>query len=120
MKTKSLLAAASALAISATGLAAHEFNASLVVDGQTFVTHTEAPAHMENMDEIFSEWVYRTVETRFVQLDDFDNPGFVFVDQAIDIFAKVDGTEGKSCFSCHEDVAEFAGLRAQMPKVIDG
>jgi sulfur-oxidizing protein SoxA len=32
----------------------------------------------------------------------------------------VDGTEGKSCASCHESVEDFAGLYATMPKVIDG
>ena len=41
----------------------------------------------------------------------FDNPAFVFVDQASDLWETVDGSEGKSCSSCHEDVADFAGLR---------
>ncbi len=99
MKFKSLLATASALAFSATGLTADVGTASLVIDGQTFVSQTAAPAHLENLDEIYSGWLFRADETRNVQLDDFDNPSFVFVDQATDIFAKVDGTEGKSCAS---------------------
>ena len=44
----------------------------------------------------------------------------IFVDQAIDAFSTVDGTEGKSCSSCHESVEAFSGLFAQMPKVVDG
>ena len=44
----------------------------------------------------------------------------IFVDQAMDLFNTVDGSEGKSCASCHESVEEFAGLHATMPKVIDG
>lgn len=119
MKIKSLLAAATALAVSATALTAGE-DLSLMIEGETFVTQTTAPAHAENLTEVFSGWVFRADETQALQIDDFDNPGFIFVDKAIDQFAKVDGTEGKSCSSCHEDVADFAGLRAQMPRMVDG
>ena len=120
MNIKPLLAAASALAFSATGTTADVGTANLIIDGQTLVTQTEAPAHLDAIDEIYSGWLFRKDETRSFQFDDFDNPGFIFVDQAIDEFSKVDGSEGKSCASCHADVAEFAGLRAQMPRVVDG
>ena len=53
-------------------------------------------------------------------LDDFDNPGFVFVDQAIDLWNKVEGTEDKACASCHENVEAFAGLRTTLPRAEDG
>lgn len=94
---------------------------SLIVNGETeMVTETAAPAHMEYIDTIYSGWRFRTDETQALQLDDFDNPAMVFVDQAMDLFNTVDGSEGKSCASCHESVEEFAGLHATMPKVIDG
>ncbi len=120
MKIKSLLKAATILAVSATGVSAGEDSVLSVEGGQSFVTTTAAPAHLEDLSEIYSGWVFRTDETQELQMDDFDNPGFVFVDQAIDLFAKVEGTEGLSCSSCHSDVAEFTGLRAQMPRVVDG
>jgi len=45
----------------------------------------------------------------------------IFVDQALDLFETVDGSEGKSCASCHEGgPEEFAGLHATMPRVVDG
>lgn len=108
-----------ALALTTTSALADE-SASLMVDGQDFTIRAAAPAHLENLDEVLSGWLFRSDETQELQLDDFDNPGFVFVDQAIDLYAAVDGSEGKACATCHEDVAEFAGLRASMPKVVDG
>lgn len=100
--------------------AAAQDNKTLTVEGETLTTETDAPDHLENLDTIYSGWRFRTVETQALQTDDFDNPAMVFVDQARDLFEKVDGTEGKSCASCHEGVEEFAGLTASMPKVIDG
>ncbi len=119
MKLTSTILAVSALVIS-TGVAMADGHAPLMIEDQTFVTETSAPEHLENLDEIFSGWVFRASETQSLQMDDFDNPGMIFVDKAIDLFAEVDGAEGKSCSSCHEDVSEFAGLRAQMPRVVDG
>ncbi|MEE9388757.1 MAG: sulfur oxidation c-type cytochrome SoxA [Paracoccaceae bacterium] len=119
MIMKSLFTTAAALAVSATALSAGE-DSVLSVEGQTFVTQATAPAHAENLSEVFSGWVFRANETQALQLDDFDNPGMVFVDKGIDLFNAVDGSEGKSCSSCHSDVAEFAGLRAQMPRIVDG
>ena len=50
-------------------------------------------------------------------MDDFDNPAFVFIDQAVDTFSTVDGSAGKACVSCHESPEVFKGLRASMPRV---
>ena len=107
----SLLAASTAFA---------DEEATLDVEGEVFVTETAAPAHMENVDTIYSGWVFRTDETQALQTDDFDNPAFVFLDQAIDQWDVVEGSEGKACSSCHEDVADFAGLKATLPRVEDG
>ncbi len=92
----------------------------LFVEGEEFVTETAAPDHVDGVRTIYSGWRFRTPETQALQMDDFENPAMIFVDQAIDLFNTVDGSEGKSCASCHEGVEEFAGLSATMPKVIDG
>ncbi|MEX0369890.1 MAG: sulfur oxidation c-type cytochrome SoxA [Tateyamaria sp.] len=102
------------------GTAAAQDNNSLSIDGADMVTEVAAPAHVENLDTIYSGWRFRSGETQALEMDDFDNPAFVFVDQGIDLFDKVDGTEGKACSSCHENVEDFAGLRTQLPKVKDG
>jgi sulfur-oxidizing protein SoxA len=94
--------------------------AKLTVEGEELTIRATAPAHAENLDEVMSGWIFRSDETQDMQLDDFDNPGFVFVDQAIDLWTKVDGSEEKSCSSCHEDVEDFAGLRPSLPRVDDG
>ncbi|MCP5000991.1 MAG: sulfur oxidation c-type cytochrome SoxA [Hyphomicrobiales bacterium] len=103
----------------AAGAYAQDSN-TLAIDGETFVTETAAPAHMENVDTIYSGWRFRSTETQALELDDFDNPAFVFVDLGLDLWDQVDGSEGKSCSSCHENVEDFAGLRAQLPRVENG
>ncbi|MGE4611307.1 MAG: sulfur oxidation c-type cytochrome SoxA [Paracoccaceae bacterium] len=90
----------------------------LVINGEvTLINEAPAAAHLENIDTVYSGWNYRTTETQSLQLDDFDNPGMIFVDQAIDQWSTVDGEAGKSCASCHEGgPSEFAGLRAVLPR----
>jgi sulfur-oxidizing protein SoxA len=107
--------------IGISGAAFAQDDNTLSIDGETFVTETDAPAHLENLSTIYSGWRFRTPETQALQLDDFDNPAMIFVDQGMDLFNAVDGTEGKSCASCHTGgPEEFAGLHATMPKVVDG
>jgi sulfur-oxidizing protein SoxA len=119
MNIKYLLAAASCSVFAAGALSADE-STNLSVDGEMFVVRAKAPDHMENVDEIYSGWTFRTVETQALQTDDFDNPGFVFVDQAIDQFDMVEGSAEKACSSCHEDVEAFKGLKASLPRVENG
>lgn len=104
------------LLISTPGFAYAQDSNSLSIDGQVLVTETAAPAHMENIDTIYSGWRFRSQETQAMEIDDFDNPGFVFLDQAYELWDAVEGTEGKSCSSCHE-AEDFVGLRAQLPRV---
>ncbi len=123
MKFTSLLAATAAAAMLAAGAAqaSGPDEDTLVINGETeMVTETAAPDHLDGVSTIYSGWRFRTDQTQAMQLDDFENPAMIFVDQAIDLWNAVDGTEGKSCASCHEGPEEFAGLHASMPKVIDG
>jgi len=107
-------------AISFAGMAYAQDSNTLTIDGESLVTETAAPAHMENIDTIYSGWRFRSTETQALELDDFDNPAFVFVDQGIDLWDSVDGSEGKACSSCHENVEDFAGLRTELPRVENG
>jgi len=107
------------LAAGATSALADE-GATLMTNGETFITETAAPSHMENVDTIYSGWVFRIDETQHMQQDDFDNPSFVFIDKALDTWSKVDGSEGKSCADCHADVADFKGLKTTLPRIEDG
>ena len=122
MKLTSLkVMASSALALTlATGGAQADDMASLVINGETeIVTQTGAPAHMEYVDEIRSGWTFRTSETQSLQMDDFDNPGMIFVDQGMDTWNTVEGSADKSCASCHEGPESLKGLRAELPKWIE-
>ena len=108
-------------ALAATQAIAEADDDSLTVNGELdLVTEAAAPSHLEYVDTIYSGWRFRTDETQALQEDDFDNPSFVFVEQAEDLWQTADGSEGKSCASCHDDVADFKGLKATLPRVEDG
>lgn len=119
-KRLSAMTLAAALAVSAMPAFAGPAEDELNINGDTPIT-TVAPAadHLKgHLDTVYSGWLFREAETRAMQQDDFDNPNFVFVEQGQDMWNKVDGTEGKSCANCHEDVAEsMKGVRAAMPKI---
>ncbi|MBK0329106.1 sulfur oxidation c-type cytochrome SoxA [Rhodobacteraceae bacterium F11138] len=94
-------------------------SAKLVVNDEIeMITETDAPAHLDGaLGTIRSGWTFRTSETQVLQMDDFDNPGMIFVDQALDQWNTVEGSAGKSCASCHDDVeSSMAGVRAVYPK----
>ncbi len=89
----------------------------LTVNGEIeMVTEVDAPAHMENLDTIYSGWRFRSDETQAFQMDDFDNPAMIFVEAAAETWDIADGFEGKSCSSCHNDIESMAGVRAVYPK----
>lgn len=91
---------------------------TLILNEETeMVMRTAAPAHVSDaLDEVMSGWLFRGTETRAMQADDFDNPGMIFVEQAQDMWETADGTEGKSCSSCHNDMDSMAGVKATYPK----
>ncbi|MFW5655588.1 MAG: sulfur oxidation c-type cytochrome SoxA [Roseicyclus sp.] len=109
-----------ALAISLAGVASADIRTgdTLVINGEIeMITETEAPEHLEGaLSTIYSGWVFRTDETRAMQMDDFDNPAMIFVDQAASAFNTPMGTEGQSCASCHENAETLADVRPTYPK----
>lgn len=118
MFTKKLATLVSALALSISfvgNTSAGPDENKLVIEGVEIATDAPAPADSE-LDRLYSGWRFRTVETQALQADDFENPAFAAVSAAEDIFGTVDGSEGKSCSSCHSDVSEFKGVRATLPR----
>ena len=89
-------------------------DSKLVVEGESLVTDLKAPEESP-LDHIYSGWRFRSSETQALQMDDFENPAFAAVEDAIAEFEKVDGEAGKSCASCHS-ISDFEGLRASLPR----
>jgi sulfur-oxidizing protein SoxA len=92
---------------------------TLVVNDEIEITtRTAAPAHLaDRFDEVLSGWHFREADTRAMQADDFDNPGMIFVENAMTAWETAEGTEGKSCASCHDNASEsMKGVRAVYPK----
>ncbi len=120
MKNTTKLKAAFAFAV-ASGIASGAFadadQDKLTINGEIeIVTEVKAPAHLENVDTIYSGWRFRSDETQAFQMDDFDNPGMIGVENAQEDWDTVDGSEGKSCASCHGASEDMAGVRAVYPK----
>jgi sulfur-oxidizing protein SoxA len=73
------------------------------------------PGHV--FKTIISGYQFRSKETRALQDDDLENPGFLAVERAADLWKKVEGSEGKSCASCHGEAEKtMKGVGAAMPK----
>jgi sulfur-oxidizing protein SoxA len=63
-----------------------------------------------------SGYTYREPEQQAIQNDDFANPGMIMVDDGASLWSKVDGANGKSCASCHNDAAKtMKGIGAHYP-----
>jgi L-cysteine S-thiosulfotransferase len=74
-----------------------------------------APSKDHPLNDLFSGWTMREKETQALQMDDFDNPGMLWVEQGAELFNKVVGAAGKSCASCHTP-DKLKGVGATMPK----
>lgn len=51
-----------------------------------------------------SGYTFASAEVKALQDDDFANPGLVWIEQGQTLWSKADGTNGKSCASCHGPV----------------
>lgn len=118
MKFKQMTAiAALALALPTLSLADADDD-KLVINGELeMVTKTAAPAHLDGaLSEVISGWHFRDDDTQKMQMDDFDNAGMLGVEAAAEMWNAVDGSEGKSCASCHGEAESMKGVRAVYPK----
>ncbi len=118
MKMLHKITALATATLAVTGIARADEYADLIVNGEIeMVTRTAAPAHLSGaLDEVMSGWLFRADGTQAMQLDDFDNPGMIGVENAMATWAKADGTEGKSCADCHGAPEDMAGVKAVYPK----
>ena len=57
-------------------------------------------------------------ETRNIELDEFENPGMIWVERGKDLFNLQDGENNSSCALCHKgDTNSLLGAAASYPKV---
>lgn len=118
MKIRTLAGSVALVALTGMATWADPADDTLVINGEIeMITHTEkAPDYIEGLSEQYSGWHFRDADTRDMERDDFDNPGMLAVDAAREVWNTADGTEGKSCASCHGEPESLRGVRAVMPK----
>ncbi len=118
MKFKAMTALAGALAMVTGGALADADDDTLTINEEIeIITKTDAPAYIDGLSELISGWHFRSDETQQLETDDFDNPGMLGVEAAMEVWETADGSEGKSCADCHESAEEtMVGVRAVYPK----
>ncbi len=116
MKKTLIVTTLAALSVT-TALKADPAEIPLVIEGEEMISATSAPDYIGGLDTAYSGWLFRSEETQSLEIDDFENPGMPAVDTGLEIWNTVEGSEGKSCASCHGDISEMAGVRTVMPKV---
>lgn len=58
------------------------------------------------LPEVVSGYYFANTESRSLQDDDFDNPGFLWVGLGEENWTKVEGRAGRSCASCHNNASD--------------
>lgn len=120
MNTKPL-----SLALAATGLIglcsmvafAEPTDEKLIIDGEVEMTSRAESVDGHPLPEVISGWHYRSDSTRALETDSFENPGMLTVETGESLWNTVDGSEGKSCASCHDDAAvSMSEVGANYPK----
>jgi sulfur-oxidizing protein SoxA len=104
-------------ALAVSSVTAGPVDEKLVIDGELEMTTRAPSSDGHPLPEVISGWHYRTESTRALEADSFENPGMLGVEQGEEIWHTAEGTEGKSCASCHNDAAEsMAGVGSSYPK----
>ena len=80
------------------------------------------PKDRENpLNKLISGYYFSSLETRSLQDDDFDNPGFRWVQQGEGLWTKTEGGAQKACTTCHGSASDaMRGKAATYPKFEQG
>ena len=62
-----------------------------------------------------SGYTFAQPETQQMQDDDFENPAFLLVDAAVELWDTPEGEAGKACADCHQDVESLEGVGTRYP-----
>jgi len=73
------------------------------------------PPEGHPLDEIVSGYNFRVPETQAVQDDDFENPAFLWTEQAEELWEEADGEAGKACAECHDGVESLKSVGTTYP-----
>ncbi len=88
--------------------------AMLVWAGAALTDETEWGPY--KVGDVRSGYTYAAAETRAMQDEEFENPGFIWVEYGEELWDEAQGSEGKACVSCHEDADEsMKGVGASYP-----
>ena len=67
--------------------------------------------------ELISGYYFSEPSTQKIQQDNFNNPGFIWVEHGRKLWNKGEFDSKNSCKSCHGDVSNMRGVVLEFPKV---
>ncbi|MEZ5935310.1 MAG: sulfur oxidation c-type cytochrome SoxA [Alphaproteobacteria bacterium] len=73
------------------------------------------PPEGSPLDELISGYNFRDAATKALQDDDFENPGFLWVEQAEGLWEEAEGEAGKACADCHDGVESLQHAATSYP-----
>lgn len=90
-----------------------------VLAGASGVAHAQVAGQTLKNNQVEarkSGYFFLGQQTKTLQDDDFQNPGMFAVDQGANLWRKVEGSEGKSCASCHQNATQtMKGVATHYP-----
>ena len=103
--------------IAAIGLAAMMLSV-FAIGGAAQERKSIAPRDRENpLRKLISGYYFGSLETRALQDDDFDNPGFRWVQLGESLWSKAEGEAQKACSTCHRSASDtMRGIAVSYPK----
>ncbi|MGB1884510.1 MAG: sulfur oxidation c-type cytochrome SoxA [Gammaproteobacteria bacterium] len=99
-------------------MTSRSLTALLVLSLSGFATSTAAEEDWSDYSagDRRTGYTYASAETRAMQDDEFENPGYIWVESGADQWSVVDGSEGKACEGCHGDAeTSMKGVGARYP-----
>jgi L-cysteine S-thiosulfotransferase len=89
---------------------------AMLVSGLAVRAQDAGDAGKHSAGDKKSGYLFAEPETRAMMDDDFNNPGFLWVDKGAALWSKAEGIAGKSCASCHGDAkTTMKGVGARYP-----
>lgn len=111
MKRMALIAAVSGIVVAGgAGIALSDVD-------EVIATFPKDVVAKKSEGESYSGYLFSKTATRAMQDDDFENPGFLWLERGEESWTKAEGKAGKACASCHQKAeVSMKGVGATYPK----
>ena len=90
---------------------------ALIVGGLQAAMAQPGPARALPLSQLKSGLHFSGQDVQALQADEFANPSQLWLSQGAALWKRASAANGKSCFSCHGDVASLKGVATRYPAI---